>query len=116
VCCTPQELQQHAVAGVLEQLQQWAAATAAPPAAQPLPKHQQQQQQAPAFPPPPVAGGLADPLPVVMLSVASSTNTAETYADVLLALRKAVSAARGLRNDRDSRGCACSAALSCAPL
>jgi hypothetical protein len=84
--CRLQDLQRHTMAGVLGQLQQWAAATAAAPVV-PGPR---QQQGGGSKTHAPTACGLSDPLPVVALSVASSTNTAETYTDMLVMLRQQV--------------------------
>lgn len=92
--CLPwpmQVLQQHAMAGVLKQLQHWATASSAPTTSvQPAPPAACRSDGHNAACLPGEAGGYATALPVAVLSVASSTNTAEAYADLLVALRQQV--------------------------
>lgn len=76
----PQDLQHGTMAGVLEQLQQWAAqSTRQQPCA---PNSSSNSQQQPSCEP-----GL---LPTVVLSLAASTNTAEAYAHLLVNMKQQV--------------------------
>lgn len=95
-----QELQHQTMAGALQQLQQWAAQSAGRVWQQQADRpssssHQQNHQLQP---------DTSDLLPTVALSLASSTNTAQAYANLLCTLKQQVRAV-GCSNESGLRGC-----------